>query len=205
MRGGLLRRLVMGSVLPPCYDVPIALLGTETGYPVSNGRPAVIVAGDVVATGAGYTFVDGALAVDTKAGCAVAPDTTFSISGVGPIPALTIHPIPYESRYIVGIINSLLYVAYPSPAEGWALKDVPVAVAPGLPYSLVVVVAPTYVRAWLNGVSIGRNDISPDFLGPAGEWRFDLSWYIGTHRGYTGYVSEVKWEVGALYPDTDNI
>lgn len=201
-RGKYLLRCVGKKV---CDSVPIALLGTEVGTPVSNGRPANVVVGDVIATGAGYEFVDGVLFVDTKAGCAVATATTFSISGVGPVPALTIHTMPHAHSYIVGIVNSTLYAAYRSRADGWALQNIPVVIAPGLPYSLVVVVAPTYVRAWLNGASIGRNDIYPDYLVPAGEWRLDLSWYIGTNVGYTGHVSEVKWEAGALYPDEDNI
>ena len=191
----------MGSALPPCYAVPIALLGTETGPPVSNGVAATISEGAVIADGSGYDFTAGVLIVDTKPGCTIPPHTTLTISGKGPVPDLSLGHATLAG-YIVGVISGQLWAAYNGLA--WAITNVPASVAPGTDYSLVVVVGNTYVRAWLNGSSIGRRTINPTHMQTPPQWQLRVGECFGGTT-YTGRVNSITWEVGALYPDVDNI
>ena len=205
MRADYLSRCVGATA---CDAVPIALLGTEIGQPVSNGRAAVVQAGSVVADGSGYDFTGGVLVVDTKSGCATPPYTTFTISGKGPVPNLSMHSMSGTQRWVVGIAAETLYAAYRHPGSVvgvpyWAIQNAPVSVASGTDYSLVLVVADTYVRVWLNGSSIGRQDIYPNYLGTS-QWQLRVGDYSGGAT-YTGRVNSITWEVGALYPDVDNI
>ena len=194
-----------------CPEIPINLLGTEIGQPVSNERAAVVQEGSVVADGSGYDFTDGLLIVDTEPGCAISPYTTFTISGKGPVPDLSVYSLPNHARYVVGVVSGRLYAAFRNPGSvvgipWWAIQNAPVSVAPGVAYTLVLVVADTYVRAWLNGSSIGRQDIYPDYMGTL-PWQLRVGDYYDHSEPttYTGHIDSIRWEVGALYPDVDNI
>ena len=197
---------------PVCDSVPIALLGTEIGQPVSNGRVAVVQEGSVVADGSGYDFTDGLLIVDTKNGGSVSAYTTLTITGVGPIPELSLYSLPINTRYVLGVIAGALYAAYRNPGSVvgspfWAIQNAPVSVAQGVAYTLVLVVGDTYVRAWLNGSSVGRQSIYPNYLGTS-PWQLRVGDYYydsPVPTTYTGRVNSITWEVGALYPDVDNI
>ena len=184
-----------------CDAVPIALLGTEIGQPVSNGRVAVVTNGSVVADGSGYDFTDGVLEVDTKLGCYTSSYTTFTISGKGPVPDLYVGHGLSSGRYVVTIYGGRLWAAY--DGHTWAF-DAPVSVASGTDYSLVVVVADTYVRVWLNGSSVGRQTIHPNYIQTPPQWQLRVGECFGGTT-YTGRVNSITWEVGALYPDVDNI
>ena len=201
-----LRKLVKPPSGP---EIPINLLGTEIGAPVSIGATVAVVEGQVTATGTGYDFAAGALEVTTAPSCSVPNYTTFTISGTGPIPDLHLHSTTVHNRYLLGVVSEKLYAAYryPGSVTGspyWALQGLVASSAPGSPYELIIVIADSYVRAWLNGVSIGRQSLYSDYMGPPGEWRLAIGrYYVGS--SYTGHVDSIRWEVGALYPDVDNI
>ena len=83
-----LRKLVKPSA--PCRDILVDLLGTEVGAPVSAGLPVNILAGTVVATGAGYDFTNAVLRATVAASCPEL-ELTFSITGTGPVPSLAVY------------------------------------------------------------------------------------------------------------------
>ena len=207
LRATALRKLVKRQ---SCPEIPINLLGTEIGAPVSIGATVNVVEGQVTATGTGYDFVDGVLEVITAPYCGVPNYTTFTISGSGPLPELNLVSTTVAARSVFGVRSDVLYAAYRHPgsmsgvAPHWVLQLLPVSNAPGSPYELIVVIADSYVRVWLNGVSIGRGDLYADYLGPPGQWRLDVGTYSGG-TAYTGHIDSIRWEVGALYPDVDNI
>ena len=186
-----------------CPEIPINLLGTEIGAPVSIGATVTVEAGQVTATGTGYDFVAGVLGVTTAPGCSVPNYTTFTISGTGPVPDMALGTTAVVERYVLGYAGNGLYVAYNNKL-GWVLKKLPITTLPGDPYELVIVVADSYVRAWLNGVSIGRSYLYADQLGPPGQWKLSIGRYYEGST-YTGHIDSIRWEVGALYPDVDNI
>lgn len=206
LRATALRKLVKPF---PCPEIPINLLGTEIGAPVSIGATVTVAEGQVTATGAGYDFVAGVLEVTTAHYCSVPNYTTFTISGTGPVPDLRLESTTVANRFVLGVVGESLYAAfrYPGGVVGtpyWALQALAVSSAPGSPYELIIVIADSYVRAWLNGVSIGRHDLYSDYLGPPGEWKLSIGRYFPGST-YTGHIDSIRWEVGALYPDVDNI
>ena len=193
----------------PCPEIPINLLGTEIGAPVSIGATVTVAEGQVTATGAGYDFVAGVLEVTTAHYCGVPNYTTFTISGTGPVPDLSLPSTTVANRYVLGVLSESLYAAYRHPGSVvgypyWALQALAVGIAPGSPYELIIVIADSYVRVWLNGVSIGRHDLYSDYMGPPGEWKLSIGRYFAGST-YTGHIDSIRWEVGALYPDVDNI
>ena len=193
-----------------CTEIPINLLGTELGAPVSIGATVTVAEGQVTATGTGYEFVAGVLEVTTAPSCGVPNYTTFTILGTGPVPELNLVSTTVPYRSVLGVLSGSLYAAFrlPGSMSGvipyWVLQALPVSNAPGSPYELIVVIADSYVRVWLNGVSIGRGDLYADYLGPSGEWKLDIGRYFNGAT-YTGHIDSIRWEVGALYPDVDNI
>ena len=195
-----LRKLVKPQSPQPCPEIPINLQGTELGAPVSRGATVTVVEGQVTATGTGYDFVAGVLEVTTAPHCSVPNYTTFTISGIGPVPHMALYSTTGDGRHVLGSQYGSLFVAYPN----WALQYLPITTLPGDPYELVIVVADSYVRAWLNGVSMGRSDLYADYLGPPGEWKLAIGRYFDGST-YTGHIDSIRWEVGALYPDVDNI
>ena len=188
-----------------CPEIPINLQGTELGAPVSIGATVNVVEGQVTATGTGYDFVAGVLEVTTAPYCGVPNYTTFTISGTGPVPEMALYSTTGGSRFVLGVLYATggLFAAYRHPS--WALSYLPLTLLPGDPYELVIVVADSYVRAWLNGVSMGRSYLYADYLGPPGEWKLEIGRYYGISDSYTGHIDSIRWEVGALYPDVDNI
>ena len=197
-----LRKLVKPQ---SCPEIPINLQGTELGAPVSIGATVTVVEGQVTATGTGYDFVAGVLEVTPAPDCSVPNYTTFTISGTGPVPDMSLCSTTVALRCVLGHSYTYggLYAAYRHPTP-WALGPLPITTLPGDPYELVIVVADSYVRAWLNGVSMGRRDLYADYLGPPGQWRLEIGSY--SYSGsYTGHIDSIRWEVGALYPDVDNI
>ena len=207
LRATALRKLVKPRSGP---EILINLQGTEIGAPVSIGATVNVTRGQVTATGTGYDFVDGLLEVITAHNCGVPNYTTFTISGSGPLPELNLVSTTVAARSVFGVRSDVLYAAYRHPgsmsgvAPHWVLQLLPVSNAPGSPYELIVVIADSYVRVWLNGVSIGRGDLYADYLGPPGQWRLDVGTYFGGTT-YTGHIDSIRWEVGALYTDVDNI
>ena len=206
LRATALRKLVKTS---PGPEIPINLRGTEIGAPVSIGATVTVSEGQVTATGAGYDFVAGVLEVTTARHRAVPNYTTFTISGTGPVPDLSLTSTTVAERYALGLVSESLYAAYRYPdsvvgGPNWALQAAAVGIAPGSPYELIIVIADSYVRAWLNGVSIGRHDLYSDYMGPPGEWKLSIGRYFYGST-YTGHIDSIRWEVGALYPDVDNI
>lgn len=208
----MLRATALRKLVKPlsCPEIPINLLGTEIGAPVSIGATVTVAEGQVTATGAGYDFVAGVLEVTTAHYCGVPNYTTFTISGTGPVPDLNLESTTVANRSVLGVVSEGLYAAYRYPGSVvvgfpyWALQELAVSSAPGSPYELIIVIADSYVRAWLNGVSIGRRDLYSDYMGPPGEWKLSIGRYYSGST-YTGHIDSIRWEVGALYPDVYNI
>lgn len=196
-----LRKLVKPAS-DQCPEIPINLQGTELGTPVSIGATVTVAAGQVTATGTGYDFVNGVLEVTPAPSCSVPNHTTFTISGTGPIPDLALATPPSGASYVLAVLSGYLYVAY--NGLNWAIPSAPVTVASGAYYSLVIVVANNYARAWLNGSSVGRRYIHSTYLG-TGPWQLRVGDYYGYGSAYTGHIDSIRWEVGALHPDVDNI
>ena len=204
LRATALRKLVKPQSPPPgppCPKILINLQGTELGAPVSIGATVTVAAGQVTATGTGYDFVKGVLEVTPAPQCNVPNYTTFTISGTGQVPHMGLYSTTVANRIVLGYADGGLHVAYRNAS--WALTGLPITKLPGDPYKLVIVVAASYLRVWLNGVSIGRSDLAADYLGPPGKWQLDIGrYYPGTT--YTGHINSIRWEVGALYPDVAN-
>lgn len=205
-------RKMVGHHAQPCPAVPINLTGLEVGTPVSVGASAISTNGSVIAVGDGYEFVTGILTVNTAVGYPVPNYSTFTITGDGIIPTCELVSTTVADRSIIGVSPfgfSGVYAAFRNPGSinplpYWAVINAPIPV--GSPtYTFVVCVGPAFVRVWYNGVSIGRADIYPDYMGPEGEWKLSLGSYGGVDTPYTGKVTSVTWEIGALYPDVDNI
>ena len=187
-----------------CPEPPVALLGTEVGAPVSAGLTVDILEGTVVATGAGYDFTDGVLSVTTAGSCPVTSEMTFSISGIGPVPAFSVS-LPGPAYGLAGLTMEYVYAAfkypysmYPSPY--WAISYVPIAVPAGVPYELKCSIADTWVGVWLNGNRIARAAVTPGYLSSPLPWHVMVGRY--SNETYTGHVDSVSLTNGAL-PDID--
>ena len=202
LRSSRLLKLITSSVT--CPEPPIALMGTEVGVPVSTGLTVEVLAGTVTATGAGYDFIDGALRVSTKKLCPLTSEMTFSITGTGPVPALSVQ----ANRgyiYLIGVSDTVAYAAYKYPGSlypfpYWAIQAVPVSVPAGVPYELKCSIADTWVGVWLNGTRIARAEVTPGYLATSYPWDVVLGSYNG--GTYTGLVSSASLVTGSL-PDID--
>lgn len=203
LRAARLRKLL--KVRAQCPEPPMALLGTEVGFPASAGLTVSVLEGNVVATGTGYDFTSGVLSVATKDQCPLTAELTFSITGTGPVPALAVHASP-SSYYLLGVLGTgAAYAAYKYPDSlypfpYWAIQALPVAVPSGVPYELKCSLADTWVGVWLNGNRIARAAVTPGYLATTHPWNVVVGRY--TSETYTGYVSSVRLENGAL-PDID--
>ena len=199
-----LRKLVKPSA--PCPETPIALMGTEVGVPVSTGLTVEVLDGTVTATGAGYDFIDGVLRVSTKELCPLTSEMTFSITGTGPVPALSVYVnSAYNIMYLIGGLGTVVYAAYKYPGSlyhfpYWAIKAVPVSVPAGAPYELKCSIADTWVGVWLNGTRIARAEVTPEYLATSDPWYMVLGRYFD--ETYTGLVSSASLVTGSL-PDID--
>ena len=201
-----LRKLVKPSA--PCQGILVDLLGTEVGAPVSAGLPADILAGTVVATGAGYDFTNAVLRVTGVGGqCPNPSELTFSLTGTGPVPALGVYVITGDTynNQLIGVLNNVVYAAfnysrsvYPFPY--WAIIDAPVYVPAGAPYELKCSIARTWVGVWLNGTRIARAKVTPGYLATSDPWYVMLGSY--TNETYTGHVDSASLVTGSL-PDID--
>ena len=201
-----LRKLVKPSA--PCLEPPIALLGTEVGAPVSAGLTVEVLEGTVVATGAGYDFINGVLKVSTKGRCTLTSEMTFSITGTGPVPALAVRTnTVYYPKHLIGVLDwGVAYAAYKYPGSlypspYWAIRAVPVAVPAGVPYELKCSIADTWVGVWLNGTRIARAAVTPGYLATSDQWYVTVGSYY-SYETYTGHVDSVRLAYGAL-PDID--
>ena len=193
-----LRKLVKPRA--PCPDLSIALLGTEVGAPVSAGLTVNILEGTVVATGAGYDFTDGVLSVAAADGCPVSSGMTFSITGTGPVPPLSVDSL--HLKYLIGVLPSgVAYVAYGNNVPIWAIKARPLAVPDGGAYELKCAIADTWVGLWLNGSRVARAAVYPWHLATLLPWTVTVGRY-NEGETYTGHVDSVSLANGAL-PDID--
>ena len=202
-----LRKLVKPASIPlpdPCQGPAVALVGTEVGAPVSGGLTVEVLTGTVTATGAGYDFTAGVLRVTTAAQCPVNSEMTFSISGIGPVPALRVS-IPGNTYELVGITKYGVNAAYKSknsmyPYPYWALRYVPVPAPAGIPYELKCSIADTWVGVWLNGKRVARAAVTPGYLATTSPWNVMVGRFYD--EVYTGHVDSVRLAYGAL-PDID--
>ena len=183
-------------------------MGTEVGVPVSTGLTVEVLTGTVTATGAGYDFIDGVLRASTGEKCPLTSEMTFSITGTGPVPALSVH-VNQGYKYLIGVAGTAAYAAYKYPESlypypYWALKAVPVSVPAGAPYELKCSIADTWVGVWLNGTRIARAEVTPELLAASDPWAVELGRYFdGVSYGtYTGLVSSASLVTGSL-PDID--
>ena len=195
-----LRKLVKPSA--PCREILVDLLGTEVGAPVSAGLPADILAGTVVATGAGYDFTNAVLRVTVAGSCPESSELTFSITGTGPVPTLGVYSdSTYNSRILVSVISETAYAAFNGM---WALLGAPVTIPAGAPYELKCSIADNWVGVWLNGTRIARAAVSPGALKTPYPWIVDVGRdiYSAPYTTYTGHVDSVSLANGAL-PDID--
>lgn len=183
-----------------CPDPLIALLGTEVGTPVSEGLTVNIIEGSVVSTGTGYDFTDGVLSVTTPEQCPVNSEMTFSISGIGPVPPLTVIPTGGWIYLIAVLTGGLAYAAYKYPDSHWAIPAVPLAVPDGVAYELKCSIADTWVGLWLNGSRVARAVVTPEYLATTRTWTVIVGRY--SNETYTGHVDSVSFANGAL-PDID--
>lgn len=175
-------------------------MGTEVGVPVSTGYTVEVLEGTVTATGTGYDFINGVLRVSTKEGCPLASEMTFSITGTGPMPALTVRVDPvYGDAHLIGVAGNAAYAAY-TPFIGWAIKAVPVSVPAGAPYELKCSLADTWVGVWLNGTRIARAGVTSEYLATSKPWHVVLGRYF--NETYTGHVDSASLVTGSL-PDID--
>ena len=193
-----LRKLVKPSA--QCRETLVDLLGTEVGAPVSAGLPADILKGTVVATGAGYDFTNAVLRMTGAASCPKLSELTFSITGTGPVPALTVRTYNKIYYNIIGGVGTEVYAGYRYPYPYWAIHGAPVSVPAGAPYELKCSTADTWVGVWLNGTRIARAEITPAYLDTSGSWEMILGRYAS--ETYTGLVSSASLVIGAL-PDID--
>ena len=194
-----LRKLVKPSAVKPrpCPDPPIALLGTEVGAPVSEWLPVEVLKGTVTATGAGYDFTNAVLGVSTAEGCPLSSEMTFSITGTGPVPPLTVWS-PNTGVILVGVTGGAAYAANNGP---WTILNVPVTIPAGAPYEFKCSIADNWVGVWLNGTRIARAAVSPEYLKRPDPWRVAVGQY-NWYDSYTGHVDSVRLANGAL-PDID--
>lgn len=198
-----LRKLVRAPLCPP---IPIALLGTEIGTPQSFGGTVSILNGTVTAVGDGYEFVDGILEVQTSTICNVPNVTTFTMVVEGSLPPMEFLSLTANPRYILGrdiYFGDTIFAAYKDKSSWWAVNSVPIPTAAN--HTLIIMITDEFVRVWHNGVSIARAVLYPDYMGPESKWALRIGVFGGYITPFTGKVNSVKWEVGALYPDVDNI
>ena len=190
-----LRKLVKPSA--PCREILVDLLGTEVGAPVSAGLPVDILAGTVVATGAGYDFTNAVLRVTVAGSCPESSELTFSITGTGPVPTLGV----YSNGILLTVLSETAYAAF---IAGWALNAAPVTTPAGAPYELKCSIAYNWVGVWLNGTRIARAAVIPGTLKTYYPWTVDVGWdmYNAPYTTYTGHVDSVRLAYGAL-PDID--
>lgn len=196
-----LRKLVKPS--DQCREILVDLLGTEVGAPVSAGLPVDILEGTVVATGAGYDFTNAVLSVSAKdkERCPLTSEMTFSITGTGPVPDLSVRTNNYDNtNHFIGVLGEAAYVAHYPLAVHWAIQAVPVSVPAGAPYELKCSIADTLVGVWLNGTRIARAEVTPEYLATSDPWEVILGRY--TYGTYTGHVDSASLVTGSL-PDID--
>ena len=198
-----LRKLVKPS--DQCLDILVDLLGTEVGAPVSAGLPADILAGTVVATGAGYDFTNAVLRVTAASSCPESSELTFSITGTGPIPTLMVRSLETAAfNILVSVISGTAYAAYGFGLGGWTLVGAPVTISAGAPYELKCSMADNWVGVWLNGTRIARSAANPGRPKHPYPWVVDVGRdiYSAPYDTYTGHVDSVRLAYGAL-PDID--
>lgn len=200
-------RKMVGQSVQPCPTIPINLTGLEVGTPVSVGASAILTNGGVVAVGDGYEFVSGTLTLFTANECVISNYSTFTITGIGYAPTVEVQSSSVGPRYVVAILPGYgggIFAAY--SLGGWGVLNAPLPPG-GSPYEIVVCIGPEFVRVWLNGISVGRATIPANYMGPEHNtpWQLAIGSYGGGYYPYTGKVTSVKWEIGALYPDVDNI
>ena len=198
-----LRKLVKPSA--PCREIPVDLLGTEVGAPVSEGLTVEVLEGTVVATGAGYDFTNAVLRVTVAGSCPESSELTFSITGTGPVPSLLVHShIPGGILGLAAVAGGGAYAAYRSPGYMWALGGAPVTISAGDPYELKYSIADNWVGVWLNGTRIAREAVSPGLMNNPYPWIVDVGRYTYglSTEPYTGHVDSVRLAYGAL-PDID--
>ena len=202
LRATALRKLVK----PQSCPIPIALLGTEIGTPQSFGGTVSIREGTVTAVGDGYEFVDGILWVQTPTICNVPNVTTFTMAVEGSLPSMELLSLTAKPRYILGrdiYFGDTIFAAYKDSSSWWAVNGAPIPTAAN--HTLIIMITDEVVRVWHNGVSIARAVLYPDYMGPESQWLLRIGVFGGFVTPFTGKVNSVKWEVGALYPDVDNI
>ena len=198
-----LRKLVRAPLCPP---IPIALLGTEIGTPQSFGGTVSILEGTVTAVGDGYEFVDGILEVRTPTICNVPNVTTFTMMVEGFLPSMELFSLDTMPRYILGraiVFGDTIFAAYKNKYSWWAVDRAPIPTAAN--HTLIIMITDEVVRVWHNGVSIARAVLYPDYMGPESKWALRIGGFGGEVHPFTGKVNSIRWEVGALYPDVDNI
>ena len=191
-----LRKLIKPS--PPCREILVDLLGTEVGAPVSAGLPADILAGTVVATGAGYDFTNAVLRVTAAGSCPESSELTFSITGTGPVPSLHVYSTAnYRWPALAAVTGELTCAA--SDVYTWSLCSY-LRISEGAPYELKYSITDNWVGIWLNGIRIGRALAYPGRMKHLYPWTVEVGRYgSGT---YTGHVDSVRLAHGAL-PDID--
>ena len=195
-----LRKLVKPSA--PCLDILVDLLGTEVGAPVSAGLPVEVLAGTVVATGAGYDFTNAVLRATVAGSCPESSELTFSITGTGPVPTLCVYVDPvYGGRIWATSVGGAAYAAFIGAA--WALSAY-LTISAGAPYELKYSIADNWVGVWLNGTRIARGTVSPGSMKQPYPWIVDVGRdiYSAPYDTYTGHVDSVRLAYGAL-PDID--
>ena len=198
-----LRKLVKPRA--PCLDILVDLLGTEVGAPVSAGLPAEILAGTVVATGAGYDFTNAALRVTVPGSCPESSELTFSITGTGPVPSLEVYSANRDFPQILAAAAwGAAYAAYRGYGLAWSIMGAPVTISAGAPYELKYSIADNWVGVWLNGTRIARSAVNPKRIKYPGPWIVDVGRYThgNPYETYTGHVDSVRLAYGAL-PDID--
>ena len=194
-----LRKLIKPSA--PCQEILVDLLGTEVGAPVSAGLPADILAGTVVATGAGYDFTNAVLRVTGVGSCPKPSELTFSLTGTGPVPALAVgvRDVPNHSL-LIGVTSNTAYAAYRYPHSSWTTSVSLESVPAGAPYELKCSIADTWVGVWLNGTRIARAEVYPEYLAHSDPWKVVLGRF--GYETYTGHVDSASLVTGSL-PDID--
>ena len=191
-----LRKLVKPSA--QCREILVDLLGTEVGAPVSAGLPADILAGTVVATGAGYDFTNAALRVTAAGSCPESSELTFSITGTGPVPPLAVYSTAsYRQPALAGVIGELTCAA--GDVYNWSLCYY-LTISEGAPYELKYSITDNWVGMWLNGTRIGRATVYPGLMKHLYPWTVEVGRY--GYWTYTGHVDSVRLAHGAL-PDID--
>ena len=199
-----LRKLVKPRA--PCLGILVDLLGTEVGAPVSAGLPAEILAGTVVATGAGYDFTNAVLRVTVPGSCPNSSEMTFSITGTGPVPTLGVYTdeITFINTILVSVLWGAAYAAFGVDGLAWSIMGAPVTIPAGAPYELKCSITDNWVGVWLNGTRVARAALSPEVLLTRNAWIVDVGrdFYSAPYETYTGHVDSVRLAYGAL-PDID--